>query len=631
MAEVHRGRDTRLGRQVAVKLLRPDLARDPSFQARFRREAQSAAALNHPSIVAVYDTGEDVVAEPGGGQARLPFIVMEYVEGRTLREVLRGERVDTHATPGGMASSTDPDATVAQDAVTPGGGVEQQAMSVERAATMTVGVLEALEYSHRSGIVHRDIKPANVMLTPRGDVKVMDFGIARAMADASATMTQTQAVIGTAQYLSPEQARGETVDARSDLYSTGCLLYELLTGRPPFVGDSPVSVAYQHVREMPQPPSAHAPGLPESLDRVVLKALAKDREDRYPDAATFAGDLKAAVEGRRVTAPAVGAAGAAGAPARTQAVTATGDPTRTFSARTADPAQTVTIGRVEEDGREPRRSRAAGYVLLVLAVVSVLALLAFLASQQLNEEEQPATDVRAPTLIGLDREEAKTALDDVGLDYAESEPRNDEAPVDEVIDQSPEENTPLEEGDTVSVTLSLGVAEVEVPGLAGQTESQARQTLEGVGLVGGDVTEQDDPRVDEGNVISSDPPAGESVPPGTPVDLVISSGQVELPDFTGVSYQEARETAVGLGLEVEVEFEPSTEPENTVISQDPGPGSVDGGSIVTLVAASTSPPTETETESPTETETETPTETESPTETETETPTETPTAEPTTT
>ena len=572
MAEVHRGRDTRLGRQVAVKLLRPDLARDPSFQARFRREAQSAAALNHPAIVAVYDTGEDVVPE-AGGEARLPFIVMEYVEGQTLRELLRGEQADTHAT----------------------GGSPEHGLGVERAVTMTSGVLEALEYSHRSGIVHRDIKPANVMLTPSGDVKVMDFGIARAMADASATMTQTQAVIGTAQYLSPEQARGETVDARSDLYSAGCLLYELLTGRPPFIGDSPVSVAYQHVREIPQPPSTHAPEVSEALDRVVLKALAKDREDRYPDAGAFREDLIAAVEGRRVGAPAVGALGAAaGAGAATEAFAATGDPdaTRTFSARTADPAQTVTIGRVEDDD-EPKRNRAAGYVLLVLAVIAVLALLGFLASQLLNNPGQESTDVRAPSLIGMTKEEAKAAVDELGLEYAEGEAQNNEAPVDQVIDQSPVAQTALEPGATVTVVLSLGVAEIEVPDVRGQSESQARQTLQAAGLVGGDVTEADDPQVGQGDVISTAPEAGSAVPAGTTVDLVVSSGQVELPDYTGLSYQEARDDAISRGLEVHLEFEPNPAPENTVIRQDPGPGPVDGGTIVTLVAASPPPPTTT--------------------------------------
>src|ERR1700733_2677048 len=263
MAEVYRARDIRLDRIVAVKTLREDLARDATFQARFRREAQSAASLNHPSIVAVYDTGEDEA-----GPAHVPYIVMEYVDGRTLRELLRDDR----------------------------------RLLPERALEITDGVLRALDYSHRNGIVHRDIKPGNVMLTRSAEVKVMDFGIARAVSDAQATMTQTAQVIGTAQYLSPEQARGERVDARSDLYSTGCLLYELLTGRPPFTGDSPVAIAYQHVRENPIPPSRVDPEIPQWADSIVLKAMAKAPGDRYQTAAEMRNDIQRALSGAPVAA-----------------------------------------------------------------------------------------------------------------------------------------------------------------------------------------------------------------------------------------------------------------------------------------------------------------------------------------
>src|ERR687889_1809096 len=247
MAEVRAATALRLGRTVAVKRLRADLATDPTFQARFRREAQSAAGLNHPNIVAVYDTGEE--PDPASG-IPIPYIVMELVEGPTLREVLRDGRK----------------------------------ILPERALELTAGVLDALAYSHKAGIIHRDIKPANVMLTPTGGVKVMDFGIARAVADTSATMTQTAAVIGTAQYLSPEQARGETVDARSDLYSAGCLLYELLVGRPPFIGESPLSIAASHLHDVPVPPSELAAGIGPEIDAVVLKALAKDPAERFQSA-----------------------------------------------------------------------------------------------------------------------------------------------------------------------------------------------------------------------------------------------------------------------------------------------------------------------------------------------------------
>ena len=263
MAEVYRARDIRLDRIVAIKTLRADLARDQIFQARFRREAQSAASLNHPSIVAVYDTGEDMATG-----LPVPYIVMEYVDGRTVRDLLQ----------------------------------EGHRLLPERSLEIIDGVLRALDYSHQAGIVHRDIKPGNVMVTRNGDVKVMDFGIARAMSDAQATMTQTAQVIGTAQYLSPEQARGERVDSRSDLYSTGCLLYELLTGRPPFTGDSPVAIAYQHVRENPVPPSRVDPDVPPWADAIVLKAMAKSPADRYQTAADMRADLQRAASGMPVAA-----------------------------------------------------------------------------------------------------------------------------------------------------------------------------------------------------------------------------------------------------------------------------------------------------------------------------------------
>src|ERR1700742_465772 len=268
MAEVHRGRDVRLGRNIAIKILRADLARDPSFLNRFRREAQAAAGLNYPAIVAVYDTGEDPTGPDG---AAVPYIVMEYVEGRTLRDIIKTEG----------------------------------RLPPRRVMEIMSEVCGALEFSHRNGIIHRDIKPANVMITRAGAVKVMDFGIARALADNGATVTSTAAVIGTAQYLSPEQARGESVDARSDVYSTGCLMYELLTGQPPFRGASPVAVAYQHVRETAPPPSTIVAGLPRALDSIVMKALAKNPLNRYQSSGEMRADLQLALAERPVNAESV--------------------------------------------------------------------------------------------------------------------------------------------------------------------------------------------------------------------------------------------------------------------------------------------------------------------------------------
>ncbi len=601
MAVVHAGRDVRLGRQVAIKMLRADLARDPAFQARFRREAQSAAGLNHPSIVAVYDTGEDVVPGVGGADEHIPYIVMEHVAGRTLREVLHDTERATP--PNGVGSDTTP-----------------APLGVERAVQMTAGVLSALDYSHRAGIVHRDIKPANVMVTPTGAVKVMDFGIARAVADSSATMTATQAVIGTAQYLSPEQARGETVDARSDLYSTGCLLFELLTGRPPFVGDSPVSVAYQHVRETPQPPSTFNPAVGADLDRVVLHALAKDREDRYANAGAFRSDLLAALDGRPVRAPAAGAATVAmpaAAGAGLAAAAATGPATEVYTPGGAAAGAAGPVGDFDDEQDEPRRGRAAGYVLLVLAVLAVVAGAVYLFTQVLDQPEDPV-EVAVPNLVDLDRVAAKAELDALGLEYAEGEPQNsDTVAADLVLSQDPPVGDAVAPGSTVTVVLSLGVAEIEVPDLTNLTQAEARARLDEVGLEIGQVTPTDDPQIEKDRVISSDPAARARVPAGSEVAINVSSGMVQLPDLAGQTYLQARDAllALGLGAEAQPQEDGSVAPD-TVLSQQPGPGAVPQGTKVVLVVA-TAPPPPTTTAPPT-------------TEPTTEPPTTPPTTEPTT-
>ncbi len=349
MAEVFRARDIRLDRIVGVKTLRDDLARDQTFQARFRREAQSAASLNHPSIVAVYDTGEDMV-----GNTPVPYIVMEFVDGRTLRDLLRDDR----------------------------------RLLPERAAEITDGVLRALDYSHRNGIVHRDIKPGNVMLTRAGDVKVMDFGIARAVSDSQMTMTQTAQVIGTAQYLSPEQARGERVDARSDLYSTGCLLYELLTGRPPFTGDSPVAIAYQHVKEDPVPPSQVDPEVPDWADAIVLKAMEKDPADRYQSAGEMRNDIQRALSGAPVAAPMPGDGYGAGT--RRMGSTATQVAGRTTG---IPPYRYGPPDGDGPDGPPQRQRRAWPWVALATVVIVLIAAIVLLKYVTGNSGGVPVPNV----------------------------------------------------------------------------------------------------------------------------------------------------------------------------------------------------------------------------------------------
>ncbi len=430
MADVRKATDLRLGRAVAVKMLRTDLATDATFQARFRREAQSAASLNAPSVVAVYDTGED---ELDG--VRVPYIVMEYVEGQTLRELLR----------------------------------EGQRLMPNRALEITAGVLGALEYSHRQGIIHRDIKPANVMLATNGDVKVMDFGIARAVADSGATMTQTANVLGTAQYLSPEQARGETVDARSDVYSTGCLLYELLTGRPPFQGESPVAVAYQHVRENPLPPSTLNPDIGGEADAIVMKALTKNPANRYQSAAEMRADINRALQGVTVAAPPVMAE------PMTQPLTAITDP-------------------------EPEeKSRKGAYVALVIGVLIALALLGVGAWALMGGETK---NVAVPDVVGDRLPQAESTLTDAGFETQVETQTSDERK-NTVLTQNPAGDTEAEEGSTVTLVVSAGPEQVEVPDVVGLSQQTAIDKVQQEGLLVD--TEPVDSDQAAGTVISTDP------------------------------------------------------------------------------------------------------------------------------
>ncbi|MER2137883.1 MAG: Stk1 family PASTA domain-containing Ser/Thr kinase, partial [Arthrobacter sp.] len=401
MADVYLGRDSRLGRAVAIKVLRPDLARDPLFQSRFRREAQAVAGLNHSSIVSVYDTGDQAPASGSPDDARLPFIVMEYVSGRTLRDLIKSGDI-----------------------------------SIDEAIDYTLGELAALEYSHRSGIVHRDIKPANVMVTHDGHVKVMDFGIARAIADSAATMTQTQAVIGTAQYLSPEQARGETVDARSDLYSAACLLFEMLAGRPPFVGDSPVSVAYQHVREAPPKASSFNADVTPALDSVLEHALAKDRNERYQSAHDFRDALIAARNG---TADPFQTAATQVVPRQpVPPAPVSGDEPRTRAmARVLEggPLTSMSADELEEDGASPlptgsgdrsqdRRGRRRAWIItLFVAIALLLAAGGVYVYNLANQPPPPPATASIPDVENMTQTEAINSLLELGFRAPVTEPQ----------------------------------------------------------------------------------------------------------------------------------------------------------------------------------------------------------------
>jgi serine/threonine-protein kinase len=485
MAEVHRGRDLRLGRDVAIKMLRTDLARDNTFQMRFRREAQNAAALNHPAIVAVYDTGEE--RAPTGEV--LPYIVMEFVAGRTLKEVLAAEG----------------------------------RLMPRRALEITADICAALEFSHRHGIIHRDIKPGNVMLTPNGQVKVMDFGIARALASGATTMTQTSAVIGTAQYLSPEQARGEAVDARSDVYAAGCVLFELLCGHPPFVGDSPVAVAYQHVREDPPPPSASNRDVTPDLDAVVLKALAKNPANRYQSAAEMRADVLRAAAGRPVMATPV----------------MREEETVPMNATVRTPTRNgARVGNA-------KRRKNSGFALAVLSFLGVLAVIAVTVGLILLNQPKR---VDVPQTVGLGREEAAAALTAKGFQVKYGSPvTNEQCIKDKVAEQEPQGGRKADEHSPVELRICTGPGPTTVPVLQGLTRANAQQALEQAGLV--PKFEDVDNEKPEGTVLSSNPGTGTTVERGSTVTVQVSKGnKVAVPNLINLTRSQAlaRLTEVGL-------------------------------------------------------------------------------------
>ncbi|MFJ8557115.1 Stk1 family PASTA domain-containing Ser/Thr kinase [Streptomyces microflavus] len=540
MAEVYLAHDTRLGRTVAVKTLRADLARDPSFQARFRREAQSAASLNHPAIVAVYDTGEDYV-----DGVSIPYIVMEYVDGSTLRELLHSGR----------------------------------RLLPERTLEMTVGILQALEYSHRAQIVHRDIKPANVMLTRNGQVKVMDFGIARAMGDSGMTMTQTAAVIGTAQYLSPEQAKGEQVDARSDLYSTGCLLYELLAVRPPFVGDSPVAVAYQHVREEPQPPSNFDPEITPEMDAIVLKALTKDPDYRYQSADEMRADIEACLDGRPVAAAAaMGAVGYGGYDGYNA-----DQPTTALHPADPNNAQTSMLPPVNPDDggygyddrasrrRQPQKKSNTSTILLVVAGILVL-IGAILIGRVVFSDTGDDGQVPVPNLVGSTVQEAEQLAERAGVVVkVGGEEPCEQQEKDDICSQTPKDGT-MDENGTVTVMVSSGAPKIEVPDVLEKSEDGARKALEDKGFTV-NVTAVESEKA-EGTVIKQKPDGGTEAEDGSEVTITVAKKEaLDLPDMRTRTFAAAEQQLRGIGFtNISRTDVDSEQPKDTVVEQTPQPG-----------------------------------------------------------
>ncbi len=518
MADVHVGTDSRLGRRVAVKLLKSTLASDPAFRSRFRREAQDAAKMAHPTIVRIFDAGEELIVDQRGTETLIPYIVMEYVDGRLLKDLIADGPLEP-----------------------------------DEAMRITAQVLTALEYSHRAGVVHRDIKPGNIMITASGQVKVMDFGIARAISDSAATIAETSAIVGTAQYFSPEQARGEIVDARTDLYSTGVVLFEMLTGRAPFRGDNPVAVAYQHVNSEPVLPGTLNPKVSPTLDAVVLRSLAKDRFERYQSAAGFRADLETT------------AAGAV--PMRKQIATTDFNATLFGVNPSAVAGSEATLRQltVDEGDRAVRtQSRPpvawiwTGIVSMIVVVAAVVFWTFSLTPPQLVGNI--AVDI--PAVAGQTWADGSATLIEAGLEPERLEEPSDTIAEDVIIRTDPEAGVSVSPGMQIKVYVSIGKTPATVPDVARMAEATAIEAIAGANLTYGSSTTEYSADLAAGIVIRSDPAGGSArlvdgrlIRQGDTVNLVVSNGLVNIPDVTGQAIAAASSALQALQLSLRVDID----------------------------------------------------------------------------
>ena len=666
MADVYEGIDNRLGRKVAIKLLKSDLANDPSFEARFKQEAQASARMAHPTIVRVYDAGEEISTDSNGNERRTPYIVMEYVRGTLLRDL-----------------------------------IHERALSIPETLRYAEGVLTALEFSHKAGVIHRDIKSANIMITDTGLVKVMDFGIARAISESSITQAHTVGILGTAQYFSPEQARGEAVDARTDLYSTGVLLYEMLAGRAPFKGDTAVSVAYQHVSEAVTPPSVHNPAISAALDLVVLRALAKDRNDRYQTAEEFREHLLGAdistpapaldapvepifdavptitaetpVEGAdlidyidsvedseaesldefdALLAAATESTATSATPIAQDAETATPtNPTERIETPLAEQtwASEPSVGEPDAPAHEKSKpvyrpsfgnqnepteligtdSNPFGALGVSFnddsnldtvaiseassatktrkpllqnpgflwgagsaSVVFVIGMLVWVLTMALPSFNPNPSGIKVVDVVGSSYQAAYDSLTAQKLLVDKQYEDSDTVPLDTVIRTDPAAGTSVSENTTITVFVSKGKGQIEMPELKGMNEVMATDLLGQSKLVLGEILQGHSATVPQGQVIESDPAAGTMVAEGTVINLTISDGLVLVPDVRNYSISEAKSllTAADVALTVEIGTLDAcqTDPQGTiVIDQSVLPGTTPAGSVITLYVACT--------------------------------------------
>ena len=599
MATVYAAEDTRLGRKVALKILRPEQAQDETFRARFKREAEAVASLNNPAIVAVYDTGSFDpsqsygVDEAAGKPTLIPYIVMEYVEGHTLRTILsRGGHLPV------------------RDAL---GYAEQ--------------LLGALQYSHSMGIIHRDIKPANIMVLDRtsediakgqpGQIKVMDFGISRAIEEAGEALTKANVVMGSARYMSPEQVSGKEVDARSDLYSAACVIYEMIAGRSPFDAESNVDLAAKHLSDTPEPPSKFTPlEVPAGLDAVILKGLAKNPNDRYQSAAEFEQALVSVIRPGEETVAQDAAMTTAFVPSATTASLGEDYAPYTTSITEASVEDGGLNGFFDyEEGEEPYedeeyaeydegspRKRAwtrflVGILIAALLAFSVGSVLYY--QNKLNEVPQ----VSVPPVVNVSRDDADNQLRNMGfvLDYRTA--YSDNIKKGDVISVDPGVGSKVNKGSTVTVTVSSGPEKVKLPdNLQGQSEAYVRNALKDLGLVDGRVSTVESASVPAGMVVELSPEKGstddkgaQTVEAGSTVNIVLSSGKVKVPSLVGLTKDQAIAalTAQDVLLNTNIETVQTTErPAGTVLSQSSAAGTlVPQNSTVTIRVAAT--PTQT--------------------------------------
>jgi len=537
MADVYLARDRLLDRAVAIKVLFSEFARDPSFVERFRREAQAAANLNHPNIVGIYDWGE----EDG-----TYFIVMEYVEGRSLRDVLRAEGL----------------------------------VSAREASEIGADIAGALAFAHHNGVVHRDVKPGNVLITPTGQVKVTDFGIARA--GTGEALTQTGAVMGTATYFSPEQAQGLPVDGRSDVYSLGVVLYEMVCGVPPFTGESPVSVAYKHVREVATPPSQRVPELPRDFEQIILAALRKDPEDRYASADDLRDDLLRFHRGRPLSARPVTAV--------VTEVTGTTATTATAAPTMANAATKPGTGDSYLPPPKPdfTKRRAGAVVAVVLLVVLIGVIVALIASQVTGSDSNTAS-VPDVTSSATQYAAAKKEIEAAGFKVARENTPNETVPEGQVLEQNPSPSTKLRKGQTVTLKVSSGVGDTTVPNIVGLAAEDAKIALQNKGLDPKfplTLEESDKPK---STVLRTDPVAGTHVKKGSKIGVVLAvTPTVTVRDVTGIDAFEAANRLGTDGFVTKKVSEASdTVTEGNVTRTDPKAGEkVEKGGTVTIYVSS---------------------------------------------